>query len=268
MPFFEPSSNKTGKGQVVADIQTAEEEINCRGLGGSARQGNSQPGGGEPHRGTCPDGGSQGEQQHGRRQSGTSGNNNDNNHPGAAEITNSNDDASFQGVGAGANTSVAAAAPEQATIPRPPDPVIKPTSPAGLRVKRIRFTGAMGDFLDGPTVWSDFAVMEAERKAHQLEATTSTGSNSSSNAPTAAAHPAPPAVEGRDERTGEEAKACVGFVDAGDMEGMERDEESFLRRAGQQTSAQRDEGEKRDSSNQVQSPTKISQHQQHNGEAP
>ncbi|CAB1121296.1 unnamed protein product [Ectocarpus sp. CCAP 1310/34] len=31
--------------------------------------------------------------------------------------------------------------------------------------KKIRFTGAMGQFLDGRGVWNDFAVMEAERKA-------------------------------------------------------------------------------------------------------
>ncbi|CAM9510998.1 unnamed protein product, partial [Ectocarpus sp. 12 AP-2014] len=31
--------------------------------------------------------------------------------------------------------------------------------------KKIRFTGAMGKFLDGRGVWNDFAVMEAERKA-------------------------------------------------------------------------------------------------------
>lgn len=57
----------------------------------------------------------------------------------------------------------------------PPDPPPKQITRTVCRSgKRIRFTGAMGKFLDGSGVWSDFAVMEAERRANSATATTPT----------------------------------------------------------------------------------------------
>lgn len=70
-----------------------------------------------------------------------------------------------------AAVSVADLVGELAPIPTPPDPHLKPipSSPIEQSPKRIRFTGVIGEFLDSATVWSDFAVMEAERKASQQQ---------------------------------------------------------------------------------------------------
>lgn len=61
----------------------------------------------------------------------------------------------------------------------PPDPPPKEIPRAGCRsAKRIRFTGAMGKFLDGSSMWSDVAIMEAERKANSATATAAAVENS------------------------------------------------------------------------------------------
>eukprot|EP00904_Undaria_pinnatifida_P013202 jgi/Undpi1/9011/HiC_scaffold_26.g11472.m1 len=51
-------------------------------------------------------------------------------------------------------------------IYRPAKPI--PARP-GHEHKRIRLTGAIGEFLDGPGIWGDLAVMEGERKQQQEE---------------------------------------------------------------------------------------------------
>lgn len=61
---------------------------------------------------------------------------------------------------------------DETTTHRPPKTIPR----SGRRVKRIRFTGAMGEFLDGPSVWNDFAIMEAERKASEAAAEGADGS--------------------------------------------------------------------------------------------
>ncbi|CAN0342251.1 unnamed protein product, partial [Laminaria digitata] len=57
----------------------------------------------------------------------------------------------------------------ESRIHRPP---AKPIPRCGHEAKRIRFTGAIGEFLDGPSLWGDLAVMEAERKVGQADAAT------------------------------------------------------------------------------------------------
>lgn len=56
--------------------------------------------------------------------------------------------------------------PEGVTRDEVADEMPQPPERHGKRpTKKIRFTGALGQFLDGGGVWNDFAVMEAERKA-------------------------------------------------------------------------------------------------------
>ncbi|CAM9819573.1 unnamed protein product, partial [Ectocarpus sp. 6 AP-2014] len=54
-------------------------------------------------------------------------------------------------------------APEASAVPS--ETPHRPPRGSKRSRKKIRFTGAMGQFLDGRGVWNDFAVMEAERKA-------------------------------------------------------------------------------------------------------
>ncbi|CAM9275106.1 unnamed protein product [Scytosiphon promiscuus] len=56
--------------------------------------------------------------------------------------------------------------PEAITRSEVADEMPQPPAREGKRpTKKIRFTGALGEFLDGGGVWNDFAEMEAERKA-------------------------------------------------------------------------------------------------------
>lgn len=80
----------------------------------------------------------------------------------------------------------------------PPDPPAKPVPSPPRRLnnnpnanKRIRLTGVIGEFLDSSTVWADFAVMEAERKADQESDSSSKNSNRSETRQPLAAAAAP-----------------------------------------------------------------------------
>lgn len=68
----------------------------------------------------------------------------------------------------GLHSPSTATLPQQASIRLQVDPYRKISRSSRSRMKRIRFTGIMGSFLDGESVWSDVAVMEAERREHQL----------------------------------------------------------------------------------------------------
>ncbi|CAN0089126.1 unnamed protein product, partial [Sphacelaria rigidula] len=80
----------------------------------------------------------------------------------------------------------------------PPDPPAKPIPSPPRRLnnnpnanKRIRLTGVIGEFLDSSTVWADFAVMEAERKADQESDSSNKNNNRSERRQPSAAAAAP-----------------------------------------------------------------------------
>lgn len=82
------------------------------------------------------------------------------------------------------SSTAGAAMPNQAPLRTPPDPYSKCSLSSRRHTKRIRFTGVMGEFLDGANIWNDFAIMEAERKAHL-------GEEPAIASPLATAYPSP-----------------------------------------------------------------------------
>lgn len=139
MPFFEPDGKSTGdeKSQGIT-------HLSCDETGATTKELQDSQGIGMSFRKVGGFGGEQGSVLHG-----------------SDAIVSGNEPSS----GTHVLLTSAGATPEQSALGAQPNPHLKSTPSRGRRSKRIRFTGAMGDFLDGPNVWNEFAVMEAERKA-------------------------------------------------------------------------------------------------------
>lgn len=107
-----------------------------------------------------------------------------------------------------ASVALAGGATSSELVPGGPlDIPAKPISPppGKRKPKRIRFTGAIGEFLDSATVWSDFAVMETERKSSQ-EKESEIQSEEPPAVATGATGAASPPVQGNGDTDGRDGK--------------------------------------------------------------